>query len=410
MLNVTFYLKKQYILGFLNHESMRIFRLLIYIKECISFYNLATSIKIFFYSVLKKNTRYPNYLLNFEKQASNFFRSKYALSFSNGTTACTALLYSIGVKKNSKVIISKLTFPSVISSILRLGAIPVYLDFDKNLQISKEDIKKKKILDADFLLITHLYGIPQKIEIIRSILDLNKKLLLIEDISHAQGAIINDQIAGTLGEGSFMSMQGDKAINAGEGGLVLTNSINVYNRLNYLSHLNRKTSENNKINLLSRIGFIGKGRMSPLGAITASSDLRRLHKRNKTIKKKIKIIYETLKNLEKIQIPKIENYNHLGGFHYGIPFFCNYQSIIQKIKGEFTLVKYNWPILDASEYFQDSNKFLNLIYDNNPKIDNVFEKSNDLRDELYFFDLKEIINFSEYKIKKKLILLKKNEI
>ena len=66
--------------------------------------------------------------------------------------------------------------------------------------------------------------------------------------------------------------------------------------------------------------------------------------------------------------------------------------------------------MDASEYFQDSNKFLNLIYDNNPKIDNVFEKSNDLRDELYFFDLKEIINFSEYKIKKKLILLKKNEI
>jgi perosamine synthetase len=52
---------------------------------------------------------------------------------------------------------------------------------------------------------------------------LNKNLILIEDISHAQGATSNDKLVGTLGDGSFMSMQGDKAINAGEGGIVLTN-------------------------------------------------------------------------------------------------------------------------------------------------------------------------------------------
>jgi len=161
---------------------MRIIRLLIYIKDCLGFYNITSSIKIFFYSILKKNTRYPNYLLNFEKQASNYFGSKYALSFSNGTTACTALLYSLGVKKNSKIIISKLTFPSVISSILRIGGIPVYLDFDKDLQI-KENINNDKILGADFLLITHVYGLPQRMDKIKAILDLNKKLLLIEDIT-----------------------------------------------------------------------------------------------------------------------------------------------------------------------------------------------------------------------------------
>ena len=194
---------------------MKIIRLLIYVKDCLSLYNIISSIKIFFYSILKKNTRYPNYLLNFEKEASNYFGSKYALTFSNGTTACTALLYSLGVKKNSKIIISKLTFPSVISSILRIGAIPVYLDFDKDLQI-KENIANDKILSADFFLVTHVYGIPQKNDIITSILSLNKKLILIEDISHAQGAISNNKIVGTTGEGSFMSMQGDKAVNAGE--------------------------------------------------------------------------------------------------------------------------------------------------------------------------------------------------
>ena len=387
---------------------MRIIRLLIYIKDCLSFYNVTSSIKIFFYSILKQNTRYPNYLLNFEKQASKYFGSKYALSFSNGTTACTALLYSLGVKKNSKIIISKLTFPSVISSILRIGAIPVYLDFDKNLQI-KENINSNKIINADFFLITHAYGLPQKIEIIKSILNLNKKLILIEDISHAQGAIINNKMVGTLGEGSFMSMQGDKAINAGEGGIVFTNSDNVYNRLIYLSHLNRKTSKNNNINLLSKIGFIGKGRMNPLGAITALSDIKNLHKRNKIISEKIKIIYEGLKDLKNLHVPKIDNYDNLGGFHFGIPFFCDLEILLNDFKSKFKIVKYNWPILDSNEHFHDPNKFLDLIYTDDPKIQNVFGKSNDIRDLLYFFDLKEIINLSNQKIKKKIDVIKKNE-
>jgi len=387
---------------------MRIIRLLIYIKDCLSFYNVVSSIKIFFHSILKQNTRYPNYLLNFEKEVSNYFGSKYALSFSNGTTACTALLYSLGVKKNSKIIISRLTFPSIISSILRIGAIPVYLDFDKNLEI-KENISNDKILDADFFLITHVYGLPQKLERIKSILALNKKLILIEDISHAQGAIINNKKAGTLGEGSFMSMQGDKAINAGEGGIVFTNSEHVYNRLIYLSHLNRKTSKDNNINLLSKIGFIGKGRMNPLGAITALSDIKNLQKRNKIIREKIKIIYEDLKDLKNFHAPKIDNYENLGGFHFGIPFFCDLEILLNDFKSKFKIVKYNWPILDANEHFHDPNKFLDLIYSNDPKIENVFGKSNDIRDQLYFFDLKEIINLSNQKIKKKLDVIKKNE-
>jgi perosamine synthetase len=387
---------------------MRVFRALIYLKFFISFRNIASSFKIFIYNLLKQNTRYPNYLLDFEKKVSNYFNSKFALSFSNGTMACTALLYSIGVKKNSKIIISKLTFPSVISSILRIGAIPMYLDFDKNLQIKIGD-DKEKIINSDFLLITHAYGIPQNINNIRSILNLNKKLILIEDISHAQGAKMDNLMVGTLGEGSFMSMQGDKAINAGEGGIVLTNNKNVYDRLIFLSHLNRKTSEKEKIKLLSKVGFIGKGRMAPLGAITALSDIKNLDKRNKIIIEKIKIIYKYLNNLKNIDTPKIDNYENLGGFHYGIPFFCNIDSSLLNLQSKFKIVKYNWPILDADQSFHDPDRFLDLLYSNYPKINKVFEKSNDFRDQLYFFDLNEILILTTTKIKKRLEIIKKYE-
>ena len=104
--------------------------------------------------------------------------------------------------------------------------------------------------------------------------------------------------------------------------------------------------------------------------------------------------------------PKINNYDELGGFHYGIPFFVTMKNLINNIKVKFKIVKYNWPILDSNEHFHDPNKFTDLIYSNELNIQNIFEKSNDIRDELYFFDLKEIIN-QQKKIKKKIDYKKK---
>ena len=58
-----------------------------------------------------------------------------------------------------------------------------------------------------------------KDQLINKFLEINPELIIIEDISHSQGAKIENFFAGTLGVASFMSMQGDKAISAGEGGV-----------------------------------------------------------------------------------------------------------------------------------------------------------------------------------------------
>lgn len=379
---------------------MKINKYFFKIKTFLNFQNIFSSIQYFFYSLIGQNTRYPKYLLKFEYQAAKFFNTKYSLTFSNGTTAFNAILYSIGVKKNSKVLISKLSFPSVISSILRIGASPQYLDFDHNLQIILPD--EEKIKNSHYLLITHAYGIPQNISMIRKFLKINPKLILIEDISHAQGAKIENNFVGTLfSAASFMSMQGDKAIAAGEGGLVLTNQEEIYNKMIYLMHLNRTNRENKKLNLLSKIGFLGKGRMSPLGAISASKDLKNLSKRNQILRKKFQIIYCGLNAIEEISFPIIDNFGNIGGFHYGFPFFTKSSKILKLLKKNFHIINYNWPNLDKNEKFNNPEKFLELIYNSTPNIDDVFKKSNDLRDELYFFDLSETIYSSDGSIRKK---------
>jgi len=216
---------------------MRILKFFLKIKYYISPSNLISSISIFIYSLIGQNTKYPKYLKKFEIKIANFFNVKYALSFSNGTTAFIAILYAIGVKRNNKILISKLSFPSIISSILRLGAIPIYLDFDKDFQIKKID--KEKILEAQYLIITHAFGIPQNKNTIDYFLNINPRLIIIEDISHSQGAKIDNNPTGSMCLASFMSMQGDKAINAGEGGVAFTDDEKIYNRMIYLMHLNR---------------------------------------------------------------------------------------------------------------------------------------------------------------------------
>tara|TARA_Y100001970_G_scaffold294353_1_gene451312 strand:- start:12923 stop:14095 length:1173 start_codon:yes stop_codon:yes gene_type:complete len=386
---------------------MKILKFFLKLKYYISPSNLISSIFIFIYSLIGQNTKYPNYLKKFETKIANYFNSKYALTFSNGTTAFIAILYAVGVKKNSKILISKLSFPSIISSILRVGAVPIFLDFNKDLQIKKINIEKIK--EAEYLLLTHAFGIPQKKNIIDYYLNINPRLIIIEDISHSQGAKIENNFTGSIGKASFMSMQGDKAINAGEGGVAFTNDETIYNRMIYLMHLNRDFSNEKKdINFLSKVGFLGKGRMNPLGAIKASSDLNKLEKRNAKIRKKFQILYDNLKFSKELIFPDVDNFQDTGGYHYGFPVFISSKITLKNLKKYFSINKYNWPNLDKSEKFQDPEKFTNIIYEENPDLTEVFNESEDLRDDLYFFDLKDIFFTNNFIIKKKILNFKKN--
>ena len=117
-------------------------------------------------------------------------------------------------------------------------------------------------------------------------------------------------------------------------------------------------------------------------------------------------MYTELKYFEEIDIPVINNYNNLGGFHYGVPFFCYSEKIINKLKNNFNILGYNWPYLDLNENFQDPEKFLELIYKQDFKIDNIYGKSNDIRDNLYFFELKELMSLTKNEIAKKMIISK----
>ncbi len=361
---------------------------------------LKVSFYTFYYSLLNQDTKYPKYLTKFENDISKYFNKKFAITFSNGTTACKAALYSIGLKKDSKILLSRITFPSIISAILLTGCKPIFMSFDKNLQFILPD--RETILSCNYFLITHAYGYPVDREIVEKIKEINPKIKIIEDISHSQGAKSGNTQVGSLGDVAFMSMQGNKAISAGEGGLVLTDSAKIKEKITYLSHLNKKNPIDEKLENLTKIGFIGKGRMNPLGAIKASYKLKELDERNKKIRNKFKIIYNHLHNNKSIKLPNVVDFDNLGGFFYGLPFFVESEKILKKLSKNFVISKYDWLALDLSENFNNPEKFLNLIYSTHIELEELLTKPNDDRRYLYFFSLEHLINTSEKDINDKM--------
>ena len=95
--------------------------------------------------ILKKNySKYPKYVEEFENTLANKFNFKYCLSFSSGTAAFYASLLSLNLKRNSKVLISVLTFPSVIEILKKQDFEICYMNIDKNFKFNLNNITNEK--------------------------------------------------------------------------------------------------------------------------------------------------------------------------------------------------------------------------------------------------------------------------
>ncbi len=299
------------------------------------FYKILDTLKNFDFSlflklnliVLKKNySKYPDYVEEFEKTLANKFNFKYCLSFSSGTAAFYASVLSLNLKSKSKVLISALTFPSVIEILKKQDFDISFINVDKNFKFDLDNITNQKY---DLLVLTHPFGFYIDIGNLHKILD--EKTKIIFDSSHAQGIKIGDQDHMKFADISFISLQGNKAISGGEGGVIFTDNESSYHQMINNHHPGHK--DNVKLKVAGGINDL-KLRMHPLAAILAKYDLRKFKNKNKELTEKIKSIYNHLHNIG-IEHPYNEN-SHIGGFHFGIPFFTKKKLLSKYIK------RYNW--------------------------------------------------------------------
>ena len=173
----------------------------------------------------------------FEKKFNKFLGTKFTLAVQSGTAALHTALKALGVNPGDKIIIPNYTCVSNISVLSQLKAIPIIVEVEKDsfgieVEGLERTIKKYK---PKVLQIVHVYGYPAKntLKIIKLCKKYNVKVL--EDSSESLGAKIDGKKVGNFGDVSIFSIRSEKMIGVGEGGVISTNQLEIYDRIKLIA-------------------------------------------------------------------------------------------------------------------------------------------------------------------------------
>jgi perosamine synthetase len=167
---------------------------------------------------------FGKYTEKFERMFADYVNVKYAVGTNSGTSALEIPLRCLNVKNGCEVIVPTNTTTSSPNSVIFAGGKPVFVDIDpENLCIDIEDVSEKITSRTVGIMVVHIAGLihPQIEELVEICRD--NDLFLIEDSSHAHGALFKDKMAGSFGDVSTFSFVPTKVMTAGEGGMICTN-------------------------------------------------------------------------------------------------------------------------------------------------------------------------------------------
>ena len=176
----------------------------------------------------------------FEENFSKFNQSKYCLGVANGTDALEIALESLGLPKNSEVIVPNFTFLSPAEAVIRGGYKLVLADINLNdFTISVESINKLITKKTSAIIVVHLFGNPCNMSEIKKITN-KHKIRLVEDCSQAHGAKFNGKKVGNFGDIGTFSFYPTKNLGAfGDSGALVTNNKNLFDKAKKIANHGR---------------------------------------------------------------------------------------------------------------------------------------------------------------------------
>jgi len=241
----------------------------------------------------------------FEKAICERVGCDYSITLNSGTSALHSTFLAYGIGIDHEVIVPSFSFIATANSVLFVNAKPIFADIeedtfglDPNSISSKISNNTKAIMPMDY------GGLSCKIFEIDEIAKQNN-LILIEDSAEALGAKINNQKVGSVADSSIFSFCGNKVLTTGEGGAVVTNSKEIFEKIKLIRSHGRMDIgsyfENSKESQYVSLGY--NWRMS---SITASLGISQLAKLDKIIQKRqenAKFISDRLSKIKQIQVP-----------------------------------------------------------------------------------------------------------
>ena len=169
----------------------------------------------------------------FEERLARYCGAKYAVALNSGTSALHSACFVAGIKAGDEVITSPISFAASSNCILYCGGIPKFADIlEDTVTIDPAEIKKNIIETTKAIIPVDFAGHPAELEEIKKIAA-EYNLIVIEDAAHALGSEYKGKRTGSCeySEMTILSFHAVKHITTGEGGMVLTNRKDLYDKL-----------------------------------------------------------------------------------------------------------------------------------------------------------------------------------
>ncbi|MDZ7374004.1 MAG: aminotransferase class I/II-fold pyridoxal phosphate-dependent enzyme, partial [candidate division KSB1 bacterium] len=254
----------------------------------------------------------------FEAQWRQWVGTSYAMTLMNGSSALYAAYFGLGVGPGDEVICPTYTWICTIAPAVLLGARPVFVESDpRTLQIDPEDVRRKITGKTRAIVAVHLWGNVCNMDALTEI-SRETGVPIVEDCSHAHGAKWDGKIVGSIGQVGVWSLQGSKAVSAGEGGVLATNDLEVFERACLVSQVNRIGGLDLYTERYAELQPLGLGmklRAHPLGIGIASVQLRKLDELNRRRRQYVEAVEAGLADIPGFEPVRVYPKAERGGFY-----------------------------------------------------------------------------------------------
>ena len=239
--------------------------------------------------------RFCKKVITLEKEFASYMGMNYAVATSGGTMSLICALAALGIGAGDEVIVPGYTFIASISSIIVSNAIPVLAEIDESLTMDPKRIEELITPRTRCLLPVHMLGNPCDMD---AILAIAKKhnLFVLEDCCQSVGGSYKGRMTGSMGDIGAYSLNVHKTISCGDGGMVTTNSEELYERaFGYHDQGHKPCRMGVEIGNRSIVGV--NMRMNELSGAVALAQLRKLPNILATLRHKKAVLKEMLKGL-----------------------------------------------------------------------------------------------------------------
>lgn len=179
----------------------------------------------------------------FERAFADYLGVRYAVSLPSCTSAIHLSLLALGVGPGDEVIVPDATWIASAAPITYVGATPVFADIDPdNWCLSAESFEECITPRTKAVIPVGLYGNMPDMDAIREVAQ-RHGVVVVEDAAEAVGAEYKGQKAGSFGTTGVFSFHGSKTLTTGEGGMLVTDDEDTYNRVLFLRDHGRKPGD-----------------------------------------------------------------------------------------------------------------------------------------------------------------------